>query len=134
MKRRAKLPPGLEPASMNARTVAADVGTLLVIELVGGRVYLDDSGNLFALPVHAANPGVPCAPRTAAPSSFTAPSRARCTSASASSGPSHRCTPRSTSPPAVLPHNRVSAWHNPQQVGSMLQTSARATDDDPNPT
>ena len=49
-----KLPPGLEPASMNARTVAADVPTLLVIELDGGRVYLDDAGNLFALPAHAA--------------------------------------------------------------------------------
>ena len=49
-----KLPPGLEPASMNSRTVAAEVPTLLVIELDGGRVYLDDSGNLFALPEHAA--------------------------------------------------------------------------------
>ena len=48
------LPPGLEPASMNALTVAADVPTLLVIELDGGRVYLDDVGNLFALPAHAA--------------------------------------------------------------------------------
>ena len=27
---------------------------LLVIELDGGRVYLDDGGNLFALPAHAA--------------------------------------------------------------------------------
>ncbi len=49
-----KLPPGLEPASMNALTVAAEVGTLLIIELDGGRVYLDDAGNLFALPTHAA--------------------------------------------------------------------------------
>ena len=49
-----KLPPGLEPASMNSLTVAADVGSLLVIELDGGRVYLDDSGNLFALAEHAA--------------------------------------------------------------------------------
>ena len=32
----------------------AEVGTLLVIELDGGRVYLDDDGNLFALPAHAA--------------------------------------------------------------------------------
>ena len=47
----------------------------------------------------AVNPGVPCAPNTA-PASSTAPSRARYTSASASSGPSTRCTPRSTSPPA----------------------------------
>ena len=44
----------LEPASMNAQTVAADVGTLLVIALDGGRVYLDDRGNLFALPEDAA--------------------------------------------------------------------------------
>ena len=39
---------------MNALTVAAEVGSLLVIELDGGRVYLDDAGNLFALPAHAA--------------------------------------------------------------------------------
>ena len=32
----------------------AEVGTLLVIELDGGRVYLDDDGNLFALPEDAA--------------------------------------------------------------------------------
>ena len=49
-----KLPPGLEPASMNSRTVAAEVPTLLVIELDGGRVYLNDGGDLFALPEHAA--------------------------------------------------------------------------------
>ena len=48
-----KLPPGLEPASMNSASLA-EVGSLLVIELDGGRVYLDDSGNLFALPAHAA--------------------------------------------------------------------------------
>ena len=47
-----KLPPRLEPASMNALTVAADVGSLLVLELDGGRVYLDDDGNLFALPAY----------------------------------------------------------------------------------
>ena len=47
-----KLPPGLEPAPTNSLTVAAEVGSLLVIELDGGRVYLDDSGNLFALPAH----------------------------------------------------------------------------------
>ena len=29
-------------------------GTWLVVELDGGRVYLDDGGNLFALPAHAA--------------------------------------------------------------------------------
>ena len=32
----------------------AEVGVLLVIELDGGRVYLDDGGELFALPAHAA--------------------------------------------------------------------------------
>ena len=48
----------------------------------------------------AVNPGVPCAPNTAPAASSTAPSRARCTSASASSGPSTRCTPPSPSPPA----------------------------------
>ena len=36
MIRPVKLPPGLEPASMNSRTVAAEVPTLLVIELDGG--------------------------------------------------------------------------------------------------
>ena len=30
------------------------MGSLLVIELDGGRVYLDDDGNLFALPEDAA--------------------------------------------------------------------------------
>ena len=49
-----KLPRGLEPASMNSRTVAAKTGALLAIEFDGGRVYLDDDGNLFALPEHAA--------------------------------------------------------------------------------
>ena len=49
-----KLPTGLEPAPGNSLTVAAEVGSLLVIELDGGRVYLDDDGNLFALPEHAA--------------------------------------------------------------------------------
>ena len=48
-----KLPPGLEPAPTNAPSHAHG-GTWLVIELDGGRVYLDDSGNLFALPAHAA--------------------------------------------------------------------------------
>ena len=48
-----KLPPGLEPASMNSVPLA-EVGVLLGIELDGGRVYLDDSGNLFALAEHAA--------------------------------------------------------------------------------
>ena len=48
-----KLPPGLEPAPTNYLTLA-EVGTLLVIELDGGRVYLDDGGELFALPAHAA--------------------------------------------------------------------------------
>ena len=48
-----KLPPGLEPASMNSVPLA-EVGLLLVIELDGGRVYLDDAGNLFALPEDAA--------------------------------------------------------------------------------
>ena len=38
---------------MNAVPLA-EVGVLLVIELDGGRVYLDDAGNLFALPAHAA--------------------------------------------------------------------------------
>ena len=49
-----KLPPGLEPAPGNALTVAANVPTLLVIELDGGRVYLDDAGNLFTHAAHAA--------------------------------------------------------------------------------
>ena len=48
-----KLPPGLEPAPTNAPSHAHG-GTWLVIELDGGRVYLDDSGNLFALAAHAA--------------------------------------------------------------------------------
>ena len=48
-----KLPPGLEPASMNSVPLA-EVGVLLGIELDGGRVYLDDDGNLFALPEDAA--------------------------------------------------------------------------------
>ena len=38
---------------MNALSLA-EVGSLLVIELDGGRVYLNDGGNLFALPAHAA--------------------------------------------------------------------------------
>ena len=38
---------------MNSLTLA-EVGLLLVIELDGGRVYLDDDGNLFALPEDAA--------------------------------------------------------------------------------
>ena len=42
--------------------------------------------------------------------------------------------PRRVNGCAVLPHKRASDWHNPQQVGSMLQTSALAPDDDPNPT
>ena len=48
-----KLPPGLEPASMNSLTLA-EAPNLLVIELDGGRVYLNDGGDLFALPEHAA--------------------------------------------------------------------------------
>ena len=32
----------------------AEVGALLGIEFDGGRVYLDDGGELFALPAHAA--------------------------------------------------------------------------------
>ena len=48
-----KLPPGLEPAPTNAPSHAHG-GTWLVIELDGGRVYLDDGGNLFALAAHAA--------------------------------------------------------------------------------
>ena len=54
MMRPVKLPPGLEPASMNSITGAADAAPLLVLEFDGGRVYLDDDGNLFALPAHAA--------------------------------------------------------------------------------
>ena len=38
---------------VNCQTFA-EVGSLLVIELDGGRVYLNDSGNLFALPKDAA--------------------------------------------------------------------------------
>ena len=48
-----KLPPGLEPAPGNALTLA-EAPNLLVIELDGGRVYLNDSANLFSLPEHAA--------------------------------------------------------------------------------
>ena len=48
-----KLPPGLQPASTNSPS-RADGGTWLVIELDGGRIYLDDAGELFALPEHAA--------------------------------------------------------------------------------
>ena len=35
---------------MNSLTIEEVGPSLLVIELDGGRVYLDDSGNLFALP------------------------------------------------------------------------------------
>ena len=52
MMRPVKLPPGLEPSPTNARP-RADGGCWLVIELDGGRVYLDDGGELFALPAHA---------------------------------------------------------------------------------
>ena len=48
-----KLPTGLEPSPTNSLSLA-EVGSLLVIELDGGRVYLADDGNLFALPAHAA--------------------------------------------------------------------------------
>ena len=48
-----KLPPGLQPAPTNSPS-RAHGGTWLVIELDGGRVYLDDAGELFALPAHAA--------------------------------------------------------------------------------
>ena len=48
-----KLPPGLEPSPTNS-TSRADGGIWLAIELDGGRVYLDDAGELFALPEHAA--------------------------------------------------------------------------------
>ena len=48
-----KLPPGLQPAPGNALTLA-EAPNLLVIELDGGRVYLNDRANLFALPEHAA--------------------------------------------------------------------------------
>ena len=63
---------------------------------------LSDHNTTGPRPEHAraSNPGVPCAPNTAPAASSTAPSRARYTSASASSGPSTRCTPQSTSPPA----------------------------------
>ena len=54
MMRPVKLPPGLEPAPTNYYLTRADGGCWLVIELDGGRVYLDDAGNLFALPAHAA--------------------------------------------------------------------------------
>ena len=43
MIRPVKLPPGLEPSPTNSRP-RADGGCWLVIELDGGRVYLDDSG------------------------------------------------------------------------------------------
>ena len=48
-----KLPPGLEPAPSNSPS-RANGGAWLAIELDGGRVYLDDAGELFALPAHAA--------------------------------------------------------------------------------
>ena len=47
-----KLPPGLQPSPTNSRPDAHGA-TWLVIELDGGRVYLDDGGNLFALAEHA---------------------------------------------------------------------------------
>ena len=53
MIRPVKLPPGLEPSPTNSRP-RVDGGCWLVIELDGGRVYLDDAGELFALPAHAA--------------------------------------------------------------------------------
>ena len=49
-----KLPRGLEPAPTNYRPHAEGEGSWLVLELDGGRVYLDDGGELFALPAHAA--------------------------------------------------------------------------------
>ena len=53
MIRPVKLPPGLEPAPTNSPS-RAHGGAWLVIELDGGRVYLNDGGELFALPAHAA--------------------------------------------------------------------------------
>ena len=53
MIRPVKLPPGLEPSPTNTRP-RADGGCWLVVELDGGRVYLNDSGELFALPAHSA--------------------------------------------------------------------------------
>ena len=50
MIRPVKLPPGLEPSPTNTRP-RADGGTWLVIELDGGRVYLDDAGELFEEPI-----------------------------------------------------------------------------------
>ena len=43
----------LEPSPTNSLSLA-EVGSLLVLELDGGRVYLNDGGELFALPEHAA--------------------------------------------------------------------------------
>ena len=48
-----KLPRGLEPAPTNSPSHAHGAAWL-AIDLDGGRVYLDDSGNLFALAAHAA--------------------------------------------------------------------------------
>ena len=48
-----KLPPGVEPSPTNS-LVRPEGGAWLVIELDGGRVYLNDGGELFALPAHAA--------------------------------------------------------------------------------
>ena len=48
-----KLPPGLEPAPTNSPS-RAQGGVWLAIDLDGGRVYLDDDGNLFARAAHAA--------------------------------------------------------------------------------
>ena len=48
-----KLPPGLEPAPTND-PLSTQGGAWLAIDLDGGRVYLDDDGNLFARAAHAA--------------------------------------------------------------------------------
>ena len=43
-----ELPTGLEPSPANKRPISSTGGSWLEIELDGGRVYLNDSGNLFA--------------------------------------------------------------------------------------
>ena len=48
-----KLPLGLDPAPTND-PLSTQGGAWLAIDLDGGRVYLDDDGNLFARAAHAA--------------------------------------------------------------------------------
>ena len=49
-----ELPTGLEPSPANTRPISTTGGSWLEIELDGGRVYLNDSCDLFALAKDAA--------------------------------------------------------------------------------